>query len=153
MYCSENEVINMLEFLIDNIFAEFGGTFCSKSSVSLEEQSVPLSSHIFSIIHALSRKKKSATERMKSPVCWSLIDNIFVEFGGHIFQQIITYGNKLCPSPCRSFPMLIEFMQKLIKDKIILKLKPLISLSGILTKFCQLIIHWIPLIYPTKILR
>ena len=153
MYCSENEVINMLEFLIDNIFAEFGGTFCSKSSVSLEEQSVPLSSHIFFIIHALSRKKKVRHREWSHQYVGVLIDNIFVEFGRHIFQQSITYGNKLCPSPCRSFPMLIEFMQKLIKDKIILKLKPLISLSGILTKFCQLIIHWIPLIYPTKIMR
>ena len=28
-----------------------------------------------------------------------LIDNIFVEFGGHIFQQII--GISMCLSPCK----------------------------------------------------
>ena len=41
-------------------------------------------------------------------------DNIFVKFGEHFFQQIICIPNenKLCPSPCQSFPF-----QKLNKDK------------------------------------
>jgi hypothetical protein len=50
-----------------------------------------------------------------------LVDNIFVEFEWHIFQQIIArhpYGNKLCPSPLHLFYTLMsESMQKLIKDK------------------------------------
>ena len=46
---SENEVISMLEFLIDNMFVEVGGyIFFSKSSASLCEQPVPLSLLIFS---------------------------------------------------------------------------------------------------------
>ena len=51
-----------------------------------------------------------------------LVDNIFVEFEWHIFQQIIArhpYGNKLCPSPLQLFLYSYEseFIQKLIKDK------------------------------------
>jgi hypothetical protein len=40
--------------------------------------------------------------------------------------------------------------QKLTTDKVIQKLRPLISLSGLLVMFCQLIIHfddWIPSIH------
>ena len=51
-----------------------------------------------------------------------LIDNIFVEFDWHIFQQIIArhpYGNKLCPSPLQLFytPMSLSLYKNVSKTK------------------------------------
>jgi hypothetical protein len=54
------------------------------------------------------------------------------------------YGKKLCPSPLQRFLYFYESesIQKLIKDKKkVERIKPLISLPGILMMFCQLIIR------------
>jgi hypothetical protein len=95
MYCSENEVINMLEFLIDNIFAEFGGTFCSKSSVSLEEQSVPPSSHIFSIIQCDTENDVT-----------SMLESLSITY---LSNSEGTFFNKSSPMGTNCAPLLADF--------------------------------------------
>ena len=85
------------------------------------------------------------------------IYSIFVEFGGHIFQQIIGI---LIGTNCALvdlFPYSYEsyFIQNIIKDKITnTRTRPLISNPGILMMFCLLIIQTlitgIPLIYSQR---
>ena len=70
-----------------------------------------------------------------------LIDNIFVEFGGHIVQQNIgiPMGTNCVHHIVDRFLYShdAEFVQTLIKDNKLHKLKALFSLSGLLMMFCQ----------------
>jgi len=68
----------MVEFRIDNIFAEIEGTFCNKSSASLWERSVPLSSRIFSyahIVYTLTYKRQNNTEAKAFNLTFRYIDD------------------------------------------------------------------------------
>ena len=68
-----------------------------------------------------------------------LIDNIFVSFGGILFQQGvgIPMGANCAPLLADLFLYSYEseFHQKLVKDKKIHELEPLISHTGILMMF------------------
>ena len=71
-----------------------------------------------------------------------LIDDIFVDLGGHYYQQIIGI-----PMGSNCTPLIVKFsftpmIQSLYKNlsKELQKLKALISHSGILMIFCQFII-------------
>ena len=56
-----------------------------------------------------SKGKKSYTENEVISMLEFLIYNIFVEFGWQFFSANLwhSYGDKLCPSHCRSFQLLI----------------------------------------------
>jgi hypothetical protein len=69
-----------------------------------------------------------------------LIDNIFVSFGGTLFQQVvgIPMGTNCAPllSDLFLYSYESEFLQKLVKDKRIHEvIEPLISHTGILMTF------------------
>ena len=70
-----------------------------------------------------------------------LIDNIFVSFGGILFQQVVGIPMDMHCAPLLAdlflYPYESEFLQKLIKDKKIhdMRLEPLISHTGILMTF------------------
>ena len=68
-----------------------------------------------------------------------LIDNIFVSFGGTLFQQVvgIPMGTNCAPLLADLFLYSYEseFLQKLVKDKKIHEAEPLISHTGILMTF------------------
>ena len=68
-----------------------------------------------------------------------LIDNIFVSFGGILFQQVvgIPMGTNCAPLLADLFLYSYEseFPQKLVKDKKIHEARPLISHTGILMTF------------------
>jgi hypothetical protein len=52
--------------------------------------------------------KKCYTENEVIGMLEFLIDSTFVDFGGHIFQQIIAIPmGTTVPLPCRSFPMFL----------------------------------------------
>jgi hypothetical protein len=59
-----------------------------------------------------------------------LIDNIFVSFGGTLIQQVVGI-----PMGTNCAPLLAEFLQKLVKIRSFMRLKPLISHTGILMTF------------------
>ena len=68
------------------------------------------------------KKVKNATPRNKWSVCWSSsFDNIFVSFGGTLFQQVvgIPMGRNCAPLLADLFLYSYEseFLQKLVKDK------------------------------------
>jgi hypothetical protein len=72
------------------------------------------------------------------------MNSIFVEFGGHSFQQIIGIPMGISCAPLLvdifSYTYEADFMQKLLKDKVKLQnLKSLVLLSGILVIICQFI--------------
>ena len=66
---TEEQVISMLEFLIDNIFAEFRGRFFQQLSAFLWKRTVPLSLPTFSYFHMnrSSFRHLSKTRRSKKP--------------------------------------------------------------------------------------
>ena len=65
-----------------------------------------------------------------------LIDNIFVFFGGILFQQVvgIPMGTNCAPLLADLFLYSYEseFLQKLVKERRFMRLEPLISHTGIL---------------------
>ena len=80
-----------------------------------------------------------------------LIDSIFVEFGGSIFQENIGIRmgtNCALISDCFLYSYEAEVIKNVLKTNNLQKLKSLISLPGILMMFFQLIIqnfaNWIP---------
>ena len=68
-----------------------------------------------------------------------LIDNIFVFFGGILFQQVVgmPMGTNCAPLLADLFLYSYEseFLQKLVKERRFMRLKPLISHTGILMTF------------------
>ena len=68
-----------------------------------------------------------------------LIDNIFVSFGGALFQQVvgIPMGMNCAPllADLSLYSYESEFLQKLVKDKKIHEARALISHTGILMTF------------------
>ena len=68
-----------------------------------------------------------------------LVVNIFVSFGGTLFQQVVgtPMGTNCAPLLADLFLYSYEseFLQKLVKDKKIMRLEPLISHTGILMTF------------------
>ena len=67
------------------------------------------------------------------------IDNIFVSFGGILFQQVvgIPMGTNCAPLLADLFLYSCEseFLQKLVKIRRFMRLEPLISRTGILVTF------------------
>ena len=92
---SEEQVISMLEFLIDNIFVSFGGTlFQQVVGIPMGTNCAPLLADLFlysyesEFLQKLVKDKKIHEARAFN-FTYRYIDNIFVSFGGTRFQQVV----------------------------------------------------------------
>ena len=111
MYWFENIIYSSISFDISTLY-----TSIPHEKLKLVLKEIIQNAFYFIVLgHELTyfvkhetKSKKCYTESEVITMLEFLIDNIFVEFWGHIFQQNSrhSYGIKLCHSLCRSFLIL-----------------------------------------------
>ena len=103
MYTADN-ICKMIEFLIDNIFVQFGERlFCQMILIPMGTNCAPLLADVFLYSYEnefLDNMIRSGHRRLARSL---LIDNIFVQFGGRLFCQMI-----LIPMGTNCAPLLAD---------------------------------------------
>jgi hypothetical protein len=88
----------------------------------------------------IQKGKTCCSEEQVIRVLEFLIDGIFVSFGGTLFQRVVGMPMGAGCAPLLAHLFLYscgsEFLQKLVRDGKIVRLGPLVSLTGILMSFC-----------------